>query len=149
MAKEREWRFQWPDGTWITWNPVTETWEKERTDPSDERSLDEIFEPPLLPQGLVPTAPPPSEAPGEPVVGPPVADPHDSKAVEASEDADEGARGDEGAGYYTARKRVTRATEEILPPEEPELPRARALPAVMIGAAVGAAGGWALVNFVI
>ena len=29
MTTPSAWRFQWPDGTWIRWNPETEEWEKE------------------------------------------------------------------------------------------------------------------------
>ena len=29
MNQPDQWRFQWPDGTWIRWNPQTQTWEKE------------------------------------------------------------------------------------------------------------------------
>ena len=29
MGDREEWSFQWPDGTWIHWNPRTQSWEKE------------------------------------------------------------------------------------------------------------------------
>ena len=29
MTEREQWRFQWPDGTWIRWNPETQSWEKE------------------------------------------------------------------------------------------------------------------------
>jgi hypothetical protein len=29
MSQPEQWRFQWPDGTWIRWNPQTQSWEKE------------------------------------------------------------------------------------------------------------------------
>lgn len=29
MSDREQWRFQWPDGTWIRWNPQTQSWEKE------------------------------------------------------------------------------------------------------------------------
>lgn len=29
MTEREQWRFQWPDGTWIRWNPQTQSWEKE------------------------------------------------------------------------------------------------------------------------
>lgn len=29
MTEPEQWRFQWPDGTWIRWNPQTQAWEKE------------------------------------------------------------------------------------------------------------------------
>ena len=29
MTEPEQWRFQWPDGTWIRWNPQTQSWEKE------------------------------------------------------------------------------------------------------------------------
>ncbi len=33
MTQPQQWRFQWPDGTWIRWNPQTQSWEKEQGDP--------------------------------------------------------------------------------------------------------------------
>lgn len=38
MSAPAEWRFQWPDGTWIHWNPETEAWEKEESseEPAEE-----------------------------------------------------------------------------------------------------------------
>ncbi len=36
MTNPDPWRFQWPDGTWIRWNPETEEWEKESGSPPTE-----------------------------------------------------------------------------------------------------------------
>lgn len=35
MTTPSAWRFQWPDGTWIRWNPETEEWEKEPGTPGE------------------------------------------------------------------------------------------------------------------
>ena len=42
MTERDQWRFQWPDGTWIRWNAQTQSWEKEEpgSSPSSEPSED-------------------------------------------------------------------------------------------------------------
>jgi hypothetical protein len=60
-----QWRFQWPDGTWIRWNPQTQSWEKETAEADASPA----------PQGAAPSAvQPPVEVvkADEPVVEEPV-----------------------------------------------------------------------------
>ena len=77
MTDREQWRFQWPDGTWISWNPETQSWEKEdqggeaatelpdqpdppsRSAPSVEpdRSIQHQDEPPADPEAVTPQRP--------------------------------------------------------------------------------------------
>ena len=59
---EDQWRYQWPDGTWIQWNPRTQTWEKE--EPGGETT-------PVEPATV---EAPPSEVGPEPIAETPVAE---------------------------------------------------------------------------
>lgn len=60
MSDREQWRFQWPDGTWIRWNPQTQSWEKEdqaSAGTSSAGSASEVQRPTRGPQ---PSTSPPS-----------------------------------------------------------------------------------------
>ena len=40
MTERDQWRFQWPDGTWIRWNAQTQSWEKEEPSPATEEAAE-------------------------------------------------------------------------------------------------------------
>ncbi|MGH2807753.1 MAG: hypothetical protein ACRDKT_10810 [Actinomycetota bacterium] len=44
MSAPEQWRFQWPDGTWIRWNPDTEAWEKEIADAAGDEPRAEALD---------------------------------------------------------------------------------------------------------
>jgi hypothetical protein len=46
MSQPEQWRFQWPDGTWIRWNPQTQSWEKEAPGDHDDAEVLEATPPP-------------------------------------------------------------------------------------------------------
>ncbi len=123
MSK-RDWKFQWPDGTWIRWNPETETWEREAGGGAGEgESLADLLEPPLLPQGFRP--------PVGPVSGP------------------EATPSDLDDKYFLRHKEPSlRLAEEILPPAEEEAPKPSVLPAVIVGCAVGLGAGYAVLTVI-
>lgn len=62
MSDREQWRFQWPDGTWIRWNPQTQSWEKE-----DQSSSGAPSPAPAAREIPKPTTPPSGSAGWQPV----------------------------------------------------------------------------------
>lgn len=119
MTTPSAWRFQWPDGTWIHWNPETEEWEKESGSPD---------EPPVAVKE-------PAAPPAEPTVAPPAPVPtaegsldDDVVAEELEDDEEE----DEGS-----RTRARPAEEVFAGGPIDERPGKPLMPTILGGAAIG------------
>lgn len=124
MTTPSAWRFQWPDGTWIQWNPETEEWEKEPGAPGETpeavdaplpapieiaRDRDVVDEEPSLDQPL------------------PDDDLHDfeERDDEAEEEVDEGSR------------RRARPAETVFAGPGEERPTRSLMPTILGGALIG------------
>lgn len=135
MTEPEQWRFQWPDGTWIRWNPQTQSWEKEAA-------------------GV--EAPPASEITTPAPVQPPV----EVVEVEDARVSDEPALEPpevEGPGIETFPSRRERRTGrarrsmvgDVLPPQpEPERAGASLWPTVITGMIVGLGVGLLIWNVI-
>ena len=80
MTEREQWRFQWPDGTWIRWNPQTQSWEKEDqgqsassrpAEAAPTRSTAPTDPPVRAPVPRDPSASPPGAGGWKPVAEPP------------------------------------------------------------------------------
>lgn len=140
MTTPSAWRFQWPDGTWIRWNPETEEWEKEPASSADApeavgspaavvatqaapvqppieiaRDRDAVDEEPSLDQSLPEDDLHDFEEPDD-----------ELEEIEASdEDVDEGAR------------RRARPAESVFAGPGDERPERPLMPTILGGAAIG------------
>jgi len=151
MSDADQWRYQWPDGTWIRWNAQTQSWEKEAppeegaAGPASSPAGGEVPAPVLDPQ---PVAPAPAE--------PPITEPEasalafaEAEAIEptASEGpapaSEEGLDDEERAPATLRPTRTSRpiARNVLPPPQEPERPGGSLWPTVLVGAVVGVGVG--------
>lgn len=132
MAGPEEWRFQWPDGTWIYWDPRTQSWEKEN--PSEAV--------PAVPEAITAAAraaePTPVEAP-EP-------EPEPELVEDAPEPEPEPPAEPPVEGSPTGRRLMV---DDVLPPrEEPDRPGGSLWPTIVAGALVGVGVGWLLWDYI-
>jgi hypothetical protein len=153
MSQPEQWRFQWPDGTWIRWNPQTQSWEKEA--PGDDGDA-EVLE----------ATPPPREAVArsEPEVVPdaqpdpdPVAETHpEQEFFETPEPAtavwDTATEPDEEEPAHEpmiSRRDRRSMVGDVLPPAaEPDGPTSSLWPTVVTGMVVGLGVGLFLWNMI-
>ena len=135
MSQPDQWRFQWPDGTWIRWNPHTQTWEKEP--PGAEGAADAREPEPEAPE-QEPGSPDPTPAPEAEPSGPP-------ELAEAERPARS-----ERVGAESVRKRSPRPmVDDVLPPRSAgEQPAASLWPTVLTGIIVGLGVGLFLWNMI-
>lgn len=145
MSPPEQWRFQWPDGTWIRWNPDTEAWEKEISGGDDEPRSEVLDIAPeerwLLDSLEPPTEPAVRETGGRTIsteitVGPefaissePTEDVDDSEEDDGWDDEDE-----ESAVALGPRRSAARVISE-------DEPKSSLRPTIIAGAAVGLAVG--------
>ena len=138
MTDPEQWRFQWPDGTWIRWNPQKQSWEKEAAGAE---------------------APPASEVPAPAPVQPPVeiveVEDHPVAEQPAIEQASGVPRVEEPVETFPSRRerRTGRAPRsmvgDVLPPRsEPEGPGASLWPTVITGMVVGIGVGLLIWNVI-
>ncbi len=134
-----QWRFQWPDGTWIRWNPDTEAWEKEKPSEGGDARNDSSEIAPEERWILDNMAPPPATAAGDVAVDEtddPVAELGDDvdRDVDDARDADwnDHERDDVALGPRRSAARVISTEEE---------PKSSLRPTIYAGAAVGLAVG--------
>ena len=144
--EDGQWRFQWPDGTWIRWNPRTQTWEKEPPQESSNGAT-------VAPEAEAPLEPEPEylEGPAAEAVPEPEQEYLEEPAAEAvpepersgSDDFDEWDAELEEDRPVAPRGRL--GVAEVLPPgsDEPRV-KGRVLPWVAGGSVVGIAIGLAL-----
>jgi hypothetical protein len=147
VSPPEQWRFQWPDGTWIRWNPDTEAWEKEISgaDGDEPRSevLDIAPEERWLLDSLEPPAEPAVAEPGgrtisaEITVGPDFA-----VSSEADEDLDDEDIDDDNGWGDDAEQEVALGPRSSAPHViAEEEPKSSLRPTIIAGAAVGLAVG--------
>ena len=140
MTTPSAWRFQWPDGTWIRWNPETEEWEKE---PASSGGAPEAVE---TPKAVAAPVLPPIEiardraaVDDEPSLDQalPDDDLHDFEEPEDElEDADESDEElDEGS------RRRARPAETVFAGPDDDRPPRPLMPTILGGAAIGLAVG--------
>jgi hypothetical protein len=131
MTTPSAWRFQWPDGTWIEWNPETEQWEKQSASPGDTpevvdaplqapieiaRDRDAVDEEPSLDQTPADDELHDFEEPDEEL---------DDELDEPDDDDDEGSR------------RRARPAETVFAAPGDERPERPLMPTILGGAAIG------------
>ncbi len=124
MSEGDQWRFQWPDGTWIRWNPHTQSWEKE----SDLSELEAVAPVPAVPEVEH-------------------AEPNPERAI-AEQPVEGGAAEPEYRVAVRPRPSRRPGVSDVIPPTEPEEVRGRLWPTILAGAVVGVAAGVAI-SFVI
>jgi hypothetical protein len=143
-----QWRFQWPDGTWIRWNPESETWEKEVPGSDGEQARSEPIDIAPEERWLLDSLEPPSEAPTEPqdrtiaadlTVGPEFAISTESDDEAESDDADEDEGWEEEDGDEIALG-PRRSAARVISVEGDE-PKSTLRPTIMAGAGIGLAVG--------
>lgn len=130
MTTPSAWRFQWPDGTWIHWNPETEEWEKEPASPGEAiqtvdapvqppieiaRDRDAVDEEPSLDQSVPDDDLHDFEEPEDELVG----------TDESEDEVDEGSR------------RRARPAETVFAGPADERPERSLMPTILGGAAIG------------
>lgn len=142
MSQPEQWRFQWPDGTWIRWNPQTQSWEKEA--PGDDGDA-EVLE----------ATPPPREAVErpEPQVAPD-AQPEPEPVAEAHPDDEDDQPEPQPAPQPAPEPMISRRERrsmvgDVLPPAaEPDGPTSSLWPTVVTGMVVGLGVGLFLWNMI-
>ena len=118
MSTPQGWRFQWPDGSWIRWNPETEAWEKEA--PGEDASA----EGPALP-----------EAPTRATAEPEEREDAQERDEPGPSDPPSEAEDDEVAPEASALRRSTSNVISGSPEADP--PRRSYWPTIVGGAVVG------------
>ena len=170
MTEREQWRFQWPDGTWIRWNPQTQSWEKEdqgqatssrpaeattTTDPPVRAPVasDRPISPSATPGGWKPVAEPPTPTPPieepvavrdepAPLFEPEIEEPTDTTEVEAPRRAIvEERRPEKEVKPGPVRAAPRRSVAEVIPPNERDRPGGSLMPTIVAGAVVGIAVG--------
>ena len=147
MSEQDQWRFQWPDGTWIRWNPLTQSWEKESADDpqgagappktavrGEDRAVVEVEET-AADADVVPDEPPASEADVVPS-GPPA-----SEFVPETSSPRNGSAADEIPSLPERRTkpstgRVRPMVDDVVSEEE-TAPRGSLWPTMIVGAIAG------------
>ena len=133
MSAPSDWSFQWPDGTWIHWNPETETWEKEQSGVTPGSGPIPIE----LPAPISVSRPAEQQGPGPTAIAAPeeVVEP-ESGELEAAEAGTEGSA--EALDYVVpARPRRVDTTVIAETGEDP----GSLWPSLIVGAAIGLAAG--------
>jgi hypothetical protein len=135
MSQPEQWRFQWPDGTWIRWNPQTQSWEKEPAGADADADVQEAEpSPPETVEG--PDPEPIAELLPEP-------DPEPEPATEDALD-------DELVDDLPSRRSRRSMVGDVLPPSgEPERPGGSLWPTVLTGIVVGLGVGlllWSMIR---
>jgi hypothetical protein len=166
MTEPEQWRFQWPDGTWIRWNPQTQAWEKEaagaEVPAASEIAAPAPVEPPV--EVVEVEDPPVSEQPAveepdveelvveEPAVEEPVAR---ALPVDLEKALADVPRVEEPMETLPSRRerrtgRTSRSmARDVLPPRpEPERPGASLWPTVVTGMVVGLGVGLLIWNVI-
>ena len=170
MSEREQWRFQWPDGTWIRWNPATQSWEKEEGQGEPVRATSTRTETAPRPEAPVPAepvvtparpVPPPATTPtptpaeatrstsGWKSLGDAVDEksaPTPAVAPETTEQEPVSAVDEEpGVKLGSIQEPPPRAprlgVSDVIPPREPERPGGSLWPTIVAGAAVGIAVG--------
>ncbi|MBW3595089.1 MAG: hypothetical protein KY391_05875 [Actinobacteria bacterium] len=154
MTEREQWRFQWPDGTWIRWNPQTQSWEKEDQGASRSIAAAPVSPPRSSPGAPAPERPPASSGAGwQPVanrdaIAPPPAAEEPAAPAQAADVAEEPPRPQETTSReadtaVAAPPRSPRpSARDVLPPQrEPERPGGSLWPTVVAGAVVGVGVG--------
>lgn len=153
MSQPEQWRFQWPDGTWIRWNPQTQSWEKEA--PGDDGDAEVLAatppprEPVERPQPEVV-----EEVRSEPErVAETNAEPGVSESVERSTalwDTTAEPDDEEPAPepMVSRRERRSMVGDVLPPPAEPVGPTSSLWPTVVTGMVVGLGVGLFLWNMI-
>lgn len=140
MTTPDPWRFQWPDGTWIRWNPETEEWEKESGTPIEPPGAD--AQPATVPVPDTDTELPSAPAPA---TDEPRDDSQDDEELydfeepdEEDADVDDDADEDEDEG---SRTRARPAEPVFAGRQLDERPGRSLMPTIVGGAAIGVAVG--------
>ncbi len=131
MTEREQWRFQWPDGTWIQWNPETEQWEKESGSPVEPPETEAASSTSLPSRIEWPSAPAPAtDEPGD--------DSEDDEELydfeEPEEDDDTFDEDDDDEG---SRTRARPAEPVFAGRQLDERPGRSLMPTILGGAAIG------------
>ena len=159
MTERDQWRFQWPDGTWIRWNPQTQSWEKEEDQEESSPAPPQAATPPPItprapspsgwkPAGASVAAPSPEP---EPVSAAPESPEPSTADLLAEDGRDDVPETPEPRISPEARPAPTggrRGVAEVIPPRAggPERPGGSLWPTVLAGAVVGLGVGLLLSN---
>lgn len=144
MDAPQQMRYQWPDGTWIRWNPQTQSWEKE--DPALSAAL-EAQSPAPAETPTIAAALPPDQAEIEPALEDTAVVPPDVEPEEAPA-ARDGERKPRRADYPPGRSRRPMVGDVLPPIEEAERPGGSLWPTIFTGMVVGLGVGLAVWNFI-
>jgi hypothetical protein len=146
VSPPEQWRFQWPDGTWIRWNPDTEAWEKEISGADGGEPRSEVLniapEERWLLDGLEPPSEPVVEEPGgrtisaDITIGPEFA--ISSEPNEYIEDSDEDEGWDDDDDDDEVALGPRRSAAQVIAEDEPT---SSLRPTIIAGAVVGLAVG--------
>ena len=170
MTEREQWRFQWPDGTWIRWNPQTQSWEKEDQGEQRPRAAES---PPAStipsapsqtaaeraagrPTGWQPVSrPAPARVEPTPIPEPrpePIAETEPQLAEAVTPEApqvEEPEPEPEPEPVAEAPARTPRrGVSDVIPPREPDRPGGSLWPTVAAGAIVGIAVGLLLASVI-
>ncbi len=168
MSEREQWRFQWPDGTWIRWNPQTQSWEKEEGQgdaprapaPTRTAPRSEPVAPPARPVPPAPTVPTPTsaEAASTSIGWKPLGEPETETttepqpmAAEPEEEPSESAdvpAGETQPQPVEPQRGPRLGVSDVIPPREPERPGGSLWPTIVGGAAVGIGVGLLLSSVV-
>lgn len=138
MSQPEQWRFQWPDGTWIRWNPQTQSWEKEA--PGDDGDAE-----------VVEATPPPRETleRPEPEVVEEVQPDPDPLVAEEQPDPEPVTDEEPAPEPLISRRERRSMVGDVLPPAaEPDGPTSSLWPTVVTGMVVGLGVGLFLWNMI-
>ena len=150
MSSPEQWRFQWPDGTWIRWNPETEVWEKEISQeegaepdagvldvaPEERWLLDGLEPPPDVTPAPTAARPPDVEA----ATPPPVLETDEVAHGEAAPDDDQDVDPDADFDDEEVALGPRRSAAHVISTEGEE-PKSSLRPTIVAGAGVGLAVG--------
>lgn len=174
MSEREQWRFQWPDGTWIRWNPARQSWEKEEgegqgaaPDPSRRAETPVRTETPARAEPSVTAPTPDPPVPTTPTSATVTRSPSGWKSVgEADEEAPSAmqpiavevaeeepirpvsAEPDPHETEQPPTRGPRLGVSDVIPPREPDRPGGALWPTIVAGAAVGIAVGLLLSNVV-